>query len=262
MPKGRPLQLTHNAQQQAIVAAFKHAWKGYKTHCWGKDELKPISGSCSTWFNLGLTLVDSLDTMWLMGLEEEFTAARNWVANEMVVAQNRDVNLFETTIRTLGGLLSAYHLSEDQIFLNRAVSWHCQLKLLIYFRFLQKELGDRLLPCFSTVSHIPYSDVNLATGRAHDPRWGPDSSVSEVTSIQLEFRDLTQLTGDLRYKEAVDRTMEKVQSQPKRHNLVPLFINVHTGNLRPGTLTLGARADSYYEYLLKQWLQTGRLEEK
>ena len=86
--------------------------------------------------------------------------------------------------------------------------------------------------------------------------------MSEVTSIQLEFRDLTQVTGDLRYKEAVDRTMEKVQSQPKRQNLVPLFINVHTGNLRPGTLTLGARADSYYEYLLKQWLQTGRLEEK
>lgn len=86
--------------------------------------------------------------------------------------------------------------------------------------------------------------------------------MSEVTSIQLEFRDLTQLTGDLRYKEAVDRTMEKVQSQPKRRNLVPLFINVHTGNLRSGTLTLGARADSYYEYLLKQWLQTGRLEEK
>lgn len=138
MPKGRPLQLTHNSQQQAIVAAFKHAWKGYKTHCWGKDELKPISGSCSTWFNLGLTLVDSLDTMWLMGLEEEFTAARNWVENEMVVAQNRDVNLFETTIRTLGGLLSAYHLTEDQIFLNRAVSLHCHLKPLISIHFSRK----------------------------------------------------------------------------------------------------------------------------
>ena len=127
---------------------------------------------------------------------------------------------------------------------------------------LQKELGDRLLPCFSTASHIPYSDVNLATGRAHDPRWGPDSSVSEVTSIQLEFRDLTQLTGDLRYQEAVDRALNKVQSQPRQHDLVPLFINVHTGNLRPGTLTLGARADSYYEYLLKQWLQSGQREEK
>ena len=122
MPRGPPLQLVHNSQQSAIVAAFKHAWKGYKQHCWGRDELKPISGGCSTWFNLGLTLVDSLDTMWLMGLKEEFSEARDWVAQELVVAQPRDVNLFETTIRVLGGLLSAYHLSQDQIFLDRAVS--------------------------------------------------------------------------------------------------------------------------------------------
>ena len=105
-----------------MVSAFKHAWKGYKQHCWGKDELRPISGGCSTWFNLGLTLVDSLDTMWLMGLADEFDEARGWVENEMVIAQNRDVNLFETTIRSLGGLLSAYHLSEDEMFLHKAVS--------------------------------------------------------------------------------------------------------------------------------------------
>lgn len=83
-----------------------------------------------------------------------------------------------------------------------------------------------------------------------------------MTSIQLEFRDLTQVTGDLRYREAVDRTMLKVQSQYREHSLIPQFINAHTGQLRRGTLTLGARADSYYEYLLKQWLQSGKQEEK
>ena len=56
--------------------------------------------------------------------------------------------------------------------------------------------------------------------------------------------------------------MEKLQSLPKRDNLVPLFINAEAGQLRPGTLTMGARADTYYEYLLKQWIQSGRTEKR
>ena len=121
MSLGPPLQMTHNEKQQAIVSAFKHAWKAYKKYAWGKDELLPLSHKSSTWFNLGLTIVDSLDTMWLMGLTDEFNESREWVS-KMVIAQDRDVNIFETTIRVLGGLLSAYHLSKDSIFLDKAVS--------------------------------------------------------------------------------------------------------------------------------------------
>lgn len=50
--------------------AFKHAWKGYKDYAWGHDELKPISKSFGEWFGLGLTLIDALDTMWIMDLKE------------------------------------------------------------------------------------------------------------------------------------------------------------------------------------------------
>ena len=119
------LQLKHTECQKVIVKAFKHAWKGYKNHAWGYDELKPVSKTTNTWFNLGLTLIDSLDTMWLMGLEKEFQESRDWVANRLNIEQDNDVNLFETTIRVLGGLLSAYHLTEDNVFLNKAVSTSC-----------------------------------------------------------------------------------------------------------------------------------------
>lgn len=65
---------------------------------------------------------------------------------------------------------------------------------------MQTDLGDRLLPCFNSPSRVPFSDVNLQTGHAHAPRWGPDSSTSEVTTIQIEFRDLSMVTGDPKYK--------------------------------------------------------------
>jgi len=122
MPRGPPLQSNHTKRQKEVVAAFKHAWKAYKMYAWGKDELRPISRKSNEWFNLGLTLVDALDTMWLMGLTEEFNEAREWVEKEMVIAQDKDVNLFETTIRVLGGLLSTFHLTGDTLFLDRAVS--------------------------------------------------------------------------------------------------------------------------------------------
>ena len=111
-----------NERQKKVVEAFKHAWEGYRKYAWGHDELLPVSKSHSEWFGVGLTIVDSLDTMLLMNLAEEFQQARDWVASSLSFDKKVDVNLFETTIRVLGGLLSAYHLSKDEVFLRKAVS--------------------------------------------------------------------------------------------------------------------------------------------
>jgi endoplasmic reticulum Man9GlcNAc2 1,2-alpha-mannosidase len=59
-----------NPRQEAVVAAFRHSWQAYRKYAWGHDELLPITKSYSEWFGLGLTLVDSLDTMLIMGLNE------------------------------------------------------------------------------------------------------------------------------------------------------------------------------------------------
>lgn len=123
-PTGHLVSTRRTERQEAVVQAFKHAWKAYKLYAWGKDEVQPVSHTGSNFFNgLGLTLVDSLDTLWLMGLKDDFSMAREWVATSLDIENNQNtVSLFETTIRVLGGLLSAYHLSEDQLFLDKAVS--------------------------------------------------------------------------------------------------------------------------------------------
>ncbi|XP_054854259.1 endoplasmic reticulum mannosyl-oligosaccharide 1,2-alpha-mannosidase [Eublepharis macularius] len=234
-----------NERQMAVIEAFRHAWKGYKEFAWGHDELKPISKSFSEWFGLGLTLIDALDTMWILGLKEEFAEARKWVATDLNFDKNVDVNLFESAIRILGGLLSTYHLSGDTLFLEKA-----------------KDIGSRLMPAFSTPSKIPFSDVNIGRGTAHPPRWTSDSTVAEVTSIQLEFRELSRLTGEEKFQNAVNGVMQHVHTLPgKNDGLVPMFINTNSGQFTHlGVYTLGARADSYYEYLLKQWIQGGKKE--
>lgn len=83
----------------------------------------------------------------------------------------------------VGGLLSAYHLSGEDIFKQKAL-----------------DLGERLTAAFTTESGVPYSDVNLRKSTAHAPKWGPDSSSAEVTTIQLEFRDLTYVSNQPKYE--------------------------------------------------------------
>lgn len=235
----------YTEQQKAVQDAFKFAWKGYKKYAWGHDEYHPISKTHSEWFGVGLTIVDSIDTAIIMGLKDEYLEAREWVDKSLTFDKDKDVNLFEITIRALGGLLSAYHLTNDEVFKEKA-----------------RDLGNRLLPCFKSPSNVPFSDVNLRTGHAHPPRWGPDSSTSEVTTIQLEFRDLSRVTNDGRYEHAVNVVSEHVHNLPKKDGLVPIFINANTGSFRSSaTITFGARGDSYYEYLLKQWVQTGKKKE-
>lgn len=63
---------------------IKHAWDGYVKYAFGENELKPISKTAykSGVFGntkMGVTLVDSLDTLYISGLRNEFNQAKKWV---------------------------------------------------------------------------------------------------------------------------------------------------------------------------------------
>lgn len=100
----------------AVKEAFTHSWTGYKRNAWTHDEVMPISGKPSDPFGgWGATLVDTLDTLWIMGMEKEFGEAVTALENiDFSKAEVRELNVFETTIRYLGGFLAAYDLSEGK----------------------------------------------------------------------------------------------------------------------------------------------------
>ena len=194
-------------EKDAVIGAFQHAWSGYKRYAWGHDELRPISHRGSDWFHLGLTLVDSLDLMLMMGLKDEFDEAREWVRTS-IQYHTGESNLFEVTIRVLGGFLSTHALSGDQLFADKAA-----------------DLGERLMAAFSSGTPIPFASVDLRDKKGipagHN---GGDSSTAEVTTIQLEFTALSRVTGDPKYAEAADRITQHILSLNRPHGLVPIFI--------------------------------------
>src|SRR5689334_17188751 len=80
---------------------------------WGKDQIRPISGGVESFplkdHHLGLSLIEALDTLWVMGLGDEFADGVDWVKRNLDFDVDGEVSVFEASIRLVGGLLSAWH---------------------------------------------------------------------------------------------------------------------------------------------------------
>jgi len=100
----------------AVKEAFQHSWKGYKDRTWMADEVAPLSGASHNFFGGWATsLVDALDTLWIMGMKDEFGEAVAAIESiDFTTTEETTLNLFETTVRYLGGFLRAYDLSEGK----------------------------------------------------------------------------------------------------------------------------------------------------
>ncbi|KAK8043455.1 glycoside hydrolase family 47 protein [Apiospora rasikravindrae] len=222
LPTGRPVQLprvqhnfgTHHARHNgavtearrlAVLDAFARSWESYKRFAWLEDELAPVSAGAKNPFGgWAATLVDALDTLWMMGLKEEFYAAAQAAV---------DIDFGRT-----------------------------------------EESGVNLMPGFWLTFENAKDGIQKAG--THDPSAAP-------TSMSLEFTRLAQLTGDDKYYDAIDRIrafLESTQEDSLLPGMWPSQINFASQNVQnDNTFTIGALADSLYEYLPKMFvLLSGR----
>ena len=232
------------SKRNTVRDMMKLAWEGYHKYAWGANELKPISmkrhsanifGSADT----GATIVDALDTLWIMGLHNEFKQGQEWVVSNLNMNSRTDISVFEVNIRFVGGLLSAFFLSGEVAFLNKA-----------------RDIADLLLPAFDTPTGIPYALINPTTKKVRNWGWasGGSSILSECGTLHLEFAMLSRATGDPKYLEKVMKIREFLKKIDKPNGLYYNYINPKTGAWGQRHVSVGALGDSFYEYLLKAWL--------
>lgn len=249
-PRPEPAYVrTQEFRRNEVKKAMVKCWENYRDRAFGFDELTPMTGGYRDPFNgWGATLVDSLDTLWIMDLKEEFyeavkaTATIDW-NNSTTTA----CNLFETNIRYLGGLLSAYDLSGERALLNKAL-----------------ELGHMLYAAFDTPNRMPPHLFNFESARLGLQTADSLASSAAIGTLGLEFTRLSQLTGDNRFYDAVDRISRffaATQNATNLPGLWPVFVDMAEGYmLYESAFSLGANADSLYEYFPKLHLLLGGLE--
>jgi mannosidase alpha-like ER degradation enhancer 2 len=224
---------------------FSEAFDAYMRHGFPHDELRPLSCTPSDGYgHYALTLVDALDSVLVVADDasqferavELLTASSSSVRFDV----NANVSVFETNIRVLGGLLSAYLLAEER-----------GLALVHLPRLLElaKDVGDRLLPAFETPTGLPYGTVNLRSGVP--PGETTITSTAGATTFMLEFGVLSKLTGDERYAKAAKRAMLEMWNRRSAIGLLGNHIDTKTGTWIALDSSVGSATDSFYEYLLK-----------
>lgn len=258
-------------RRQQIESVILDSWRDYKLNGWDKDVYHPLNPHTSqnmpkSGQPLGWIIVDALDTLLYVdsftidptiksNVQIELQDIAKWCADTLDYDLDAEVNIFETTIRMLGGLLSSYHLIESansstttldsSIFLNKAI-----------------DLAERMVPAFNqTETGIPYSSINLHTGVAvkNHVDMGA-SSTAEFTTLQLEFKYLSIITGNDKYWKLVESVYEPLYKNnnllTSYNGLIPIYTFPDTGKFLGQNIRFGSRGDSFYEYLLKQYLLT------
>jgi len=215
-----------------------HTWNSYKRLAWGHDELHPVSGTFGEFFDknhpVGLTIVEALDTLYLMGLDDELAEGVAWIRDNLDFRGiNKDVQIFETNIRMVGGLLSGYLATREQVLLDKA-----------------RDIADVLLPAFTkSPTGAPYRFVKPSNGKVS----GTSNFLAEIGTIIAEFGTLSRLVGDDRYYQAAKKAMKAVYDRRSSLNLVGTTLNIETGEWINSTASIHPPVDSYFEYLWDGW---------
>uniref|UniRef100_A0A671MFW9 alpha-1,2-Mannosidase n=1 Tax=Sinocyclocheilus anshuiensis TaxID=1608454 RepID=A0A671MFW9_9TELE len=230
---------------------MQFSWDNYKRYAWGSNELRPISkqGHSSNLFGSlkGATIVDALDTLYIMEMYDEFEAATEWVDRNLDFNMNAEISVFEVNIRFVGGLLSAYYLSGKEVFRRKAV-----------------ELGEKLLPAFKTPTGVPWALLNLKSGIGRNWPWasGGSSILAEYGTLHLEFMHLGALSGRPVFAEKVMNIRKVLNRLDKPQGLYPNYLNPNSGQWGQHHVSVGGLGDSFYEYLLKAWLMSDKTDEE
>ncbi|XP_031630345.1 ER degradation-enhancing alpha-mannosidase-like protein 2 isoform X2 [Contarinia nasturtii] len=240
--------------REEVREMFQHAYDGYLNHAADYDELRPLTcDGQNTWGSYSLTLIDSLDTLAVMGNFSEFRRVVDILIQKSNFDSDINVSVFETNIRIVGGLLGA-HLMQHRSGAELEPGWPCNGPLLR----MAEDVAKRLLPAFDTKTGMPYGTVNLKYGVPIN-----ETSVTctaGVGTFIVEFGALSRLTGDPIYEEVA---MNAIYSLTKYISSIGLYgnhIDVQTGRWTGVDSGIGAGVDSFYEYLVKGAIMLNRPE--
>ncbi|KAJ7591434.1 glycoside hydrolase family 47 protein [Mycena floridula] len=222
------------ANRQAVKDIFQTSYEAYRQFAFGHDDLSPISKGFSDGRNgWGATIIDALTTAHIMGLQDYFNEGVEFAAHiDFSKSQTSDtVSVFETTIRYLGSLLSAYQMSNNDTLLTKAI-----------------EVADKMAFAWVGNNDVPFGHITFAT---NSPSLAT-SNIAEAGTLILEWETLSKLTGNATYGQLAEKSFRRIANNPAPLPGLPAQgINPTTGSPVGGYVTWGGGSDSYFEYLIK-----------
>ncbi|KAF8707761.1 Glycosyl hydrolase family 47, partial [Rhizoctonia solani] len=256
-------------KREATRQLWHHGFDSYMDHAFPMDELMPKAcrgrgpdyanpaniGHNDVMANFSLTLVDNLDTFVTFNNYSGFEWAVRQTIDGVSFDQNVKPQVFEITIRGMGGLLSAHIFAADkEERWGFGIPWYNDELLHLAY-----DLGKRLLPAFRTNTGIPFARINLRHGVPTTETF--ETCTAGAGSLLLEWTTLSRLTGDPEFERVARKAFFAIWNRRSDLGLLPNTINLASGAwLQPEIAGIGAGIDSFYEYALKMYVMTGESE--
>ncbi|OAA55117.1 mannosidase MsdS [Cordyceps fumosorosea ARSEF 2679] len=250
-----PTPTADHARAGAVRAAYKTAWAGYYKYAWPHDELLPISNTYvddrAQW---GLTPIDGLDTAIVMNDKDIVNTILDFIPTVDFTTTRKvgeTISLFETTIRYIGGLLSAYDLLKGPY--KRLANDPKKVDALLT---QAASLADTLSIAFDTPSGI--ADGYLVLNPSRKISGAASSNLAEVGTLILEWTRLSDLTGNPKYAQLAAKCEAHLlapKGSPEAWpGLVGTDISTTNGTFLNSAGGWSGGADSFYEYLIKMYV--------
>ncbi|KAF2148642.1 glycoside hydrolase family 47 protein [Myriangium duriaei CBS 260.36] len=237
----------------AIKSAFEIGFAGYEEHAWGCDELLPVDNSSSNTFGgWGATAVDALGTAIIMDLPEIVDKILDYIPTiKFDAPRPGTVSLFETTIRYLGGILSAYDLMKEKA----SAATSADLRKMDALLTQAVQLANNMTFAFNTTTGIPQGRISLHS-QSHDG--SHFNTIAGCGTLVLEWTRLSDITGDPTYTRLTQKAEEYLLNpQPASSEPFPGLIGtrlqISNGQFLDASGGWGGSGDSYYEYLIKMY---------
>ncbi|KAF8889714.1 glycoside hydrolase family 47 protein, partial [Infundibulicybe gibba] len=228
---GLVLPSTASGNRSAVQQIFTTSYQAYKQFAFGHDDLSPISQGFTDGRNgWGASIVDAMSTMAIMGLDDFFNEAVNFTNTiDFSKSQTSDT----TTIRYVGGLLSAYELSgkQHQILVTKA-----------------KQVADKMAFAWVGSNDIPFGHIDFSRNSPSQAT----SNIAEAGTLALEWATLSKYTTNDTYRQLTEKSLRHIANMGTPLPGLPAQgINPSTGSAVGAYVTWGGGSDSYFEYLIK-----------
>jgi len=190
--------LPNSSNLEMLKDMAKKSFNKMFSNCKSHDEIMPISGRCIDSFGFHATIVESLETLFLLGMKEEYQTAVEFLYANLKCDRIEWVNRREFFSRFIGSLIGTYLLSSDSFFLN--IAERCA------------QVSMRI----DSLTKYPRPYHNIRNGSSKERMWINGTALQDISPGMPELMSLYHITNNAIYMDHVRRILK---SLPRTKNV-------------------------------------------
>lgn len=185
--------LPSDSLEKNLKSALSYSFNNYYVSCKDFDEIKPISGECTNINGFSATIIESLESLYLLGLKKEYkNAVKYLLNNDKPIGK---VNRRDFFTKYIGSLIGASLLTGDESLLS-----------------LANKYALKIIKIDST-NKLPKAFINFHSMKSSEHVWENGTSIADIVAGIPEMLALYKLTKEKKYVHHVESILKVIKDK-------------------------------------------------